>query len=385
MAARRSRRRRPSSRPSLTATNPTKPQRRARLYGSPARSTISAIASHQAPRGGVIVLQGRGERGVQVRMDQRAIVTRLACELAARANSLRACAGRENCNALPISQRRAAAAVAASPANASASCPCWYAASGSPAPTDRAAHGEQHPRAQLGLGVVARGQSSRLGEGCLGEPSARSPERIHRGAQPQRRRWVARHRVVDRGREVGRVGLQPAQPLRHAWRLELRRRLLGDSEEVSEVAVADRARRVSPGARARTRARSPAAGSASLGRAARRSPATGRPATRADRGCRRRPASAASSENDAGEHRDVAQQSLLVGSEQVVTPVDRGAQRLLARDRRPRSAGQQRQAIRQPLGELLDRQQPQPRRGQLDRKRQPVQVRADRRDRVRRL
>ena len=63
-----------------------------------------------------------------------------------------------------------------------------------------------------------------------------------------------------------------------------------------------------------------------------------------------------------------------------MAPIHRGAQRPLALARRARPARQQPEAIREPLDELLDREHPQPRRGQLDRQRQPVQPHAERFD-----
>ena len=72
--------------------------------------------------------------------------------------------------------------------------------------------------------------------------------------------------------------------------------------------------------------------------------------------------------------------------QQVVAPVERRPQRLLARQRRPAAAGQQPEAVVQPRGDLLDRQRPHPRRRQLERQRDAVQPPADRghRRRVRR-
>ena len=63
--------------------------------------------------------------------------------------------------------------------------------------------------------------------------------------------------------------------------------------------------------------------------------------------------------------------------QEVVAPVDRGAQRLMPRDRRPASAGQEAEAVVEACCDLLDRERPDPSRGELDRQRDPVQAAAD--------
>ena len=70
-------------------------------------------------------------------------------------------------------------------------------------------------------------------------------------------------------------------------------------------------------------------------------------------------------------------------AEQVVAPVDRAAQRLLARGQVARAARQQREPLARAVEHRLRRQQPDARRGQLDRERQPVQSRQISRDRRR--
>ena len=58
----------------------------------------------------------------------------------------------------------------------------------------------------------------------------------------------------------------------------------------------------------------------------------------------------------AGEHRQPPEHPLLVGEQQVVTPVDDTAQRLLARLRRAAARGQQTEPIVDPVDDLLESQ-----------------------------
>ena len=62
----------------------------------------------------------------------------------------------------------------------------------------------------------------------------------------------------------------------------------------------------------------------------------------------------------AGEHREAPEQAPLVVVEQVVAPVERRAQRLLARQRGAAAAGEQAEAVVEPRGDLLDRQRARP-------------------------
>ncbi len=75
----------------------------------------------------------------------------------------------------------------------------------------------------------------------------------------------------------------------------------------------------------------------------------------------------------AGEHGQPAQQHLLGLIQQLVAPVHRGPQRLLPGRRRPVTRVEQLEPVPQPVGDLLDRQRPDPRRGQLDAQRDAVQ------------
>ena len=79
----------------------------------------------------------------------------------------------------------------------------------------------------------------------------------------------------------------------------------------------------------------------------------------------------------AGEHRQPLEDALLVVEEQLVAPVDDGAQRLLAGQRRARPAGQQPEPIVQPGGDLGDRERPGAGGRQLDGERQTVESGAD--------
>ena len=78
-----------------------------------------------------------------------------------------------------------------------------------------------------------------------------------------------------------------------------------------------------------------------------------------------------------------AEQSLLLGRQQAVTPVDRVAQRLLARGEIAGAAGKRQQASFEPREQRGRRQQLDARGGQLDRHRQAVEPRADFDDRGR--
>ena len=108
-------------------------------------------------------------------------------------------------------------------------------------------------------------------------------------------------------------------------------------------------------------------------------PSTGRPGRAPrpvtdDRVCdRRRPA--------AGEHRQPAQQPVVVLGQEVPAPVDERVERLLARDRGPAAAGEQPEPVTEPLRDVVRRHRRDPRRGELDRERDPVEPPADLRDR----
>src|SRR5207302_8068535 len=75
------------------------------------------------------------------------------------------------------------------------------------------------------------------------------------------------------------------------------------------------------------------------------------------------------------------EQALLAGVEQIVAPVDRRAQRLLALGRVADAAGQQREAAPEAAEDLGRPEHLHARRRELDRKRQPVEPDADLADR----
>ena len=79
----------------------------------------------------------------------------------------------------------------------------------------------------------------------------------------------------------------------------------------------------------------------------------------------------------AGEHREPLEHAPLVVEEQVVAPLDDGAQRLLAGERGAGAAGEQPEAVVEPGRELADRDGPDPPGRQLDREREPVEPGAD--------
>ena len=82
----------------------------------------------------------------------------------------------------------------------------------------------------------------------------------------------------------------------------------------------------------------------------------------------------------AREDRQPPEQGLLRGREQVITPLQGGAQGALARRSGPVAGRQQPEPVAQPGADLLRRQDPDPGRGQLDRQRQAVERPADRGD-----
>ena len=75
----------------------------------------------------------------------------------------------------------------------------------------------------------------------------------------------------------------------------------------------------------------------------------------------------------AREHAQAPQQRLLAAGQQIVAPVDGRAQRLLARQGRPASPGEQGEPVGQPIEDLLSGEDAGPNGGELDRQRQPVE------------
>ena len=75
-----------------------------------------------------------------------------------------------------------------------------------------------------------------------------------------------------------------------------------------------------------------------------------------------------------GKHRQAGQHALFVGGEQVVGPVDRGAQRRMAFDRAPLAPGEHTEPLVEPLRELRRAQHRDPGRGQLQRQRDPIEA-----------
>ena len=79
----------------------------------------------------------------------------------------------------------------------------------------------------------------------------------------------------------------------------------------------------------------------------------------------------------AREHGEQAEEPLLVRRELVVAPLDGRLKRLMTRHRGPRSAGQQAEAIVEPLADLIDREHLDPRGRELDRQRNAIEPPAD--------
>lgn len=73
----------------------------------------------------------------------------------------------------------------------------------------------------------------------------------------------------------------------------------------------------------------------------------------------------------AREHRDPAEQGALFFGQEVMAPVDRASQRLVAGQPGLAGSGQQLEGVIQPGGDLLDRQDFHPRRRELDRQGMP--------------
>jgi len=84
----------------------------------------------------------------------------------------------------------------------------------------------------------------------------------------------------------------------------------------------------------------------------------------------------------AGEDRQAPEEHALLAGEQVVAPLDGGAQRLLARARRAAAGGEDVEAVAQPRRDLVQRQRCHARRGKLDGQRHAVQAPADLLDRL---
>src|SRR5690348_6247632 len=74
------------------------------------------------------------------------------------------------------------------------------------------------------------------------------------------------------------------------------------------------------------------------------------------------------------EHAQPPQQDSLVSSQQLVTPVDRGLQRLVARQCGATSTDEQAEPVAQSLEDLLDAQDAGADRGELERERQAVEA-----------
>ena len=150
-----------------------------------------------------------------------------------------------------------------------------------------------------------------------------------------------------------------------------------------------RPRRLRSASRGRTGGSSRASGTGSLGRvvgddqAAVDEPAPGRRAARAVRRGRRavvaadpRSAAASSVQPPAKTESRRSSRWSVVG-QQVPAPVDQRLERLLARHRGPAAAGEEPEAVVQPLGDVSARQHVDPRRGELDRERDAVEPAAD--------
>ncbi len=84
----------------------------------------------------------------------------------------------------------------------------------------------------------------------------------------------------------------------------------------------------------------------------------------------------------AGEHAEPSQQDLGVGRQEPVAPVQRRAQRLVARRHRRRPCGEQAQRVLEAVGDRGGREHRHPGRGQLQRERHPLEAAADLADRA---
>ena len=133
--------------------------------------------------------------------------------------------------------------------------------------------------------------------------------------------------------------------------------------------------------RARTRGSSPASRSGRCPSVARDSCPRATGARRARRRTRRVPRRGRSRPR----RRRDREQPLLLPVQQLVAPLDSGAQRPLPLRRIARTAGQERERQLEPLQELLRAEQADPRRRELERERETVETAADRGDRRRGL
>src|SRR5919201_172396 len=224
---------------------------------------------------------------------------------------------------------------------------------------------------------------------ALGYMLLAAPELRERPRQAKRELLLAGLlQPVERGAEVVELGLEPVQPgaaavpvRRRAVLQQVRLRLLGESEEVLRVAAAKLlrlARRLQPLARVLAdRLQHPEA----LAGVPREALAHER-LEGVELGARDRLGGAQRAA--AGEHGETGKEPPLFLVEQLVRPLDRGAQGLLP-GLRVAAAPEQVEALLQPLQDLGRGEHARARRGQLDRERQAVQAPAELRNLVARL
>jgi hypothetical protein len=98
----------------------------------------------------------------------------------------------------------------------------------------------KRPRAQPGPAVAAGVERARVGQLCLREAAAGAPPAVQRRAEAQRQRRLAAKCPVDRGRQVGRLGIEQLEPLALATRLEMGSRVFRQRQTHIAVAAADR-------------------------------------------------------------------------------------------------------------------------------------------------
>ncbi len=213
--------------------------------------------------------------------------------------------------------------------------------------------------------------------------SARAPEANEHAGEPQRDLRVA---GLDRPREGGAdvVGLlvEPTEPDRLVRARELGLGRLDEREVPLGMTLPKRLEGVAP--RRAVRART--AGSTRAGRSAarrRRRPTGGRgscrrarrswSSTEPMRASSAHTASAISSEQPPEKTPSRRKQALLCRIEQVVAPLDRGAQRALPLGQVAGAAGEQVEALAEPRQDRLRRQELHARSRELERERQPVE------------
>jgi hypothetical protein len=233
--------------------------------------------------------------------------------------------------------------------------------------------------------VRRRRQDPAVGRVSLGEERPQPPPRPERDAKAQRRCCVGLGGEAQRLGEVGALEVERVEDLGLARGQQLGEGGLGDGEEGLQVALPGPMRLAGLGEslqgvaahgleQAETQAAVPLLDrdQRAVGEGGEQPEDLGRLDPPAGADALRRPRGDA-----AGEDPQATEQRALRFCEKVVAPVDRGAQRALARKGGARSTGQEAEAIGEPVGHHRRRQRAHPGRRELDRQGNAVELSAD--------